>query len=217
MNRMIRKRQNRFLTECRFCLEKDNSKNMISPCVCSGSVAFVHNNCLIKWYIINPDSGIICPICKTDLASETEYPIEEINYFINYSMFIRIDYSVTSIFLWHWIFTMIFFIVHFFYRITLSDYLLLYKNFQIFFHINYLSLLFIIITNIKLKRRYLAMWCTSLRISLIITHGLYFILFRDNLFFGCIADFCCFQYFRHHLDILNELNAKNGMRFITRK
>jgi hypothetical protein len=36
-------------TICRYCLEDDESENLISPCACSGGQKFVHLNCLRRW------------------------------------------------------------------------------------------------------------------------------------------------------------------------
>ena len=34
---------------CRICLENEDSKNLISPCNCTGSQQYVHKECLNKW------------------------------------------------------------------------------------------------------------------------------------------------------------------------
>jgi hypothetical protein len=35
--------------ECRICLEKDKLKNLIRPCLCSGTSKYVHRKCLDEW------------------------------------------------------------------------------------------------------------------------------------------------------------------------
>ena len=52
---------------CRICLEKGNKDNpLISPCLCEGSIKYVHQSCLKKWLIkskIRPELSR-CEICK---------------------------------------------------------------------------------------------------------------------------------------------------------
>ena len=64
----------KFTRECRICLCEDNNKELISPCRCSGSIEFVHRECLNKWrktipYISLRDHTTrvnCCEICHTD-------------------------------------------------------------------------------------------------------------------------------------------------------
>jgi hypothetical protein len=53
---------------CRICYENETEENkMISPCLCQGSVKFVHESCLKTWInnqINNPYEKGICEICK---------------------------------------------------------------------------------------------------------------------------------------------------------
>ena len=57
--------------ECRFCLERGSPASktnpLLSPCICSGSVKYVHKECLGKWRLttLRPDQDLICPLCKT--------------------------------------------------------------------------------------------------------------------------------------------------------
>ena len=52
---------------CRICLEIGNKNNpLISPCLCEGSIKYVHQSCLKKWLIkskIRPELSR-CEICK---------------------------------------------------------------------------------------------------------------------------------------------------------
>ena len=52
---------------CRICFEKGEKNNpLISPCLCEGSIKYVHQNCLKKWLIksnIKPELAK-CEICK---------------------------------------------------------------------------------------------------------------------------------------------------------
>jgi len=55
------------MKQCRFCLEDTvTPKNpLIEPCVCRGSVQFVHLLCLRRWALLEPDENAsTCSICK---------------------------------------------------------------------------------------------------------------------------------------------------------
>ena len=52
---------------CRICLEEGE---LISPCMCAGTTAFVHEACLVKW--LNTSGRTDCEICKY------EYRFEEV-------------------------------------------------------------------------------------------------------------------------------------------
>lgn len=55
------------MNECRICLEDDEVENMISPCRCSGTGGYVHEQCLQKWRqecIGNPEKYNKCELCK---------------------------------------------------------------------------------------------------------------------------------------------------------
>lgn len=46
---------------CRICLQEDVESNLLSPCACRGSCAFVHQNCLLHWILLRKtDSCLIC-------------------------------------------------------------------------------------------------------------------------------------------------------------
>ena len=55
---------------CRICLEEGD---LISPCLCAGTAAFVHEECLIKW--LNVSGRTDCEICKYEFKYEE---VEEI-------------------------------------------------------------------------------------------------------------------------------------------
>lgn len=52
--------------ECRICLDEDDIKNMITPCLCKGSRKYVHRKCLNEWRICsnNEDCKNKCTICN---------------------------------------------------------------------------------------------------------------------------------------------------------
>ena len=59
--------------QCRFCLEDETAPNnsLIEPCICSGSIRYVHIECLRRWARMNPDANsTICNICNTPYSIE---------------------------------------------------------------------------------------------------------------------------------------------------
>lgn len=58
---------------CRICMECDSKDNpLITPCKCSGSVKYIHEECLKTWLIsqdVDIDKGA-CELCKTEFLME---------------------------------------------------------------------------------------------------------------------------------------------------
>ncbi|KAI8874885.1 hypothetical protein K501DRAFT_203770 [Backusella circina FSU 941] len=56
---------------CKICLEKDFNSNLISPCLCKGSIKYIHPHCLADWrkIIIAADGQADqCQLCKQPLT-----------------------------------------------------------------------------------------------------------------------------------------------------
>jgi len=51
------------INECRICLENDSNENLLIPCHCSGTAAYVHRNCLSNWMVIRGTD--LCNICNS--------------------------------------------------------------------------------------------------------------------------------------------------------
>ncbi len=51
---------------CRICLDAEPIQDLIQPCLCSGSMAYVHADCLHRWLeeTTNPENKINCSVCK---------------------------------------------------------------------------------------------------------------------------------------------------------
>ena len=47
---------------CRICLDEDNLENLIQPCDCTGTAAYVHEECLLNWLKVSKRTD--CEICK---------------------------------------------------------------------------------------------------------------------------------------------------------
>ena len=53
---------------CRYCFEDESFAELVSPCNCKGSVAFVHKRCALKWMVA---SGLrVCELCNAEFRYE---------------------------------------------------------------------------------------------------------------------------------------------------
>lgn len=62
------------LSQCRICFESQDKDLLISPCRCSGSMKFVHEECLKLWILSsNPEpKSSSCELCKQAFIIEFE-------------------------------------------------------------------------------------------------------------------------------------------------
>ena len=50
---------------CRICLGNDQVSNLISPCTCTGSQKYVHEECLKTWLLNKKEEDLgYCEVCK---------------------------------------------------------------------------------------------------------------------------------------------------------
>jgi hypothetical protein len=61
--------QNEPIKECRCCKETNNDQNMISPCDCSGSIKYIHRNCLKQW-IETSGNFQTCNVCRVEYSGQ---------------------------------------------------------------------------------------------------------------------------------------------------
>ncbi|KAL1138167.1 hypothetical protein AAG570_009859 [Ranatra chinensis] len=59
-------------TECRYCLMQDKAKNLIAPCLCRGTVKYVHRKCINEW--ISNSGQWHCSVCWLDYARASRRP-----------------------------------------------------------------------------------------------------------------------------------------------
>ena len=203
------------LFPCRYCLDEDCPENLISPCICQGTMKYVHNHCLLRWYSLHPETGLACSICKTECAFENDSPIEK----RLSSEFIKragLEHPFLIIFMYHWIYS--FFCISVFQMEHLGSLRMYYARFQQGFTGMYLLIFSYAVWKIQQKRLYLQKWLFTSRALLIIFHLYTLWLIPKYLWIGGIAgNLCCFQYFYTHIQILEEMNNKTTFRFVTRQ
>lgn len=200
---------------CKICFDPGTAGDpLLQPCFCTGSLAFVHNSCLLKWLNICPSRGLNCTVCLADLAIEYSYPLEripEVSHFdiqIFYRPFFLICCS-------HALF--------FFYCLcapphvaTSEGFFTAYKWFQVILHYIYFSygLKTFAIQN---KKLYMMRWLTAPRIAFLFSHGLLlWSLPITGYAGGVIENFIITYYYHEHFEILHEINSLNKMCFKSR-
>lgn len=96
-------------TICRICLDKGDPNDLIQPCACSGTMAFVHEKCLKTWIQTKNISinRYTCEQCLKHLVVFKKYPQEKfklkifyknkIVYFIEYLFYLSLGFSSSII------------------------------------------------------------------------------------------------------------------------
>ena len=67
--------------QCRFCLDDTETdlNPLIEPCICKGTVRYVHQRCLYHWAIRDPvQNGQRCSICLTPFNTPFVIKLEDI-------------------------------------------------------------------------------------------------------------------------------------------
>ncbi|GMS84727.1 hypothetical protein PENTCL1PPCAC_6902, partial [Pristionchus entomophagus] len=49
---------------CRIC--RDETRPLVTPCLCAGSIAYVHNPCLETW--VQTRNCTLCEVCKVEYS-----------------------------------------------------------------------------------------------------------------------------------------------------
>eukprot|EP00802_Teleaulax_amphioxeia_P003641 Tamp_03644.p2 GENE.Tamp_03644~~Tamp_03644.p2 ORF type:complete len:183 (+),score=28.92 Tamp_03644:2795-3343(+) len=58
---------------CWICYDDDPALGgLVAPCKCSGTVAYVHNDCLVQWLKAKPSSELECSICRAPYTVSKE-------------------------------------------------------------------------------------------------------------------------------------------------
>lgn len=88
--------------QCKICWDTSPLQHLISPCACTGTMRFVHSNCLIEWLHQKGDVTS-CEICKAPL-----------------SVTLPLHKDITFVILCTWIYIFVIVYVPFFYTYFMS-------------------------------------------------------------------------------------------------
>jgi RING-variant domain len=60
---------------CRICFESDGE--LFHPCKCSGTIKYVHTDCVLKWLDLRIEEGCKCELCKEPFLLKYDKPLEK--------------------------------------------------------------------------------------------------------------------------------------------
>ncbi len=198
--------------ECRFCLEEDKVKYLLSPCICSGTGKYVHATCLLKWYIIQPDKGLDCAVCKTRLATrrndtiETIPTAEEIQWWCVSTPFLNLFALNCFVLVMNGILSTNSPKLEFIF----PAYYLIQALVHLFYGAKFLTLL----VKVSQQEKYIIRWSEPTRLCLIVLHGIFLCgIPYTGLLTGTAADICLITYFYEHIEVLKEMNEDARIEF----
>lgn len=192
---------------CRFCLDETNVRGneLISPCACIGSIAFVHEKCLIRWRSMAPSAlADVCQMCRT------HYNV----YHIRIEVLPNEHGFTYQLLICPYIFTFGFKYVCFMFSGLLGPNYMhalhVIHYHQIFFHIFYI-ISFLRKARINNLPQYVIQFRKGYRSFMIVAHILfwYFAYQQENIIFLYLVDIFLPFYWHTHLHCLREINERN--------
>lgn len=192
---------------CRFCLDGGVTKRnpLFTPCLCNGSMKYVHVLCLDKWRVMDMDrNGSYCGLCLAEYTS-TQHPfLEVIPTKDSYSSLLLRMPLVPA------------FILHYMYIIPFSASKEVQQSFtydkyvayQLLFQFSYL-VLFLTQIQVKNKKEYYTHWRQKESLMLFMTHlTLLVSMFTRVGMAGISLDMFLGLYWIRHCQILQNINEK---------
>ena len=200
--------------QCRFCLENDRVCNLVAPCLCKGTSKFIHNDCLMRWYIEKPDKGLVCGTCKIPYARLQLSEMEDLQILQVLLQEYRAFFPFSQILTQHAVF---YSVVFAFYPWYVINPLRWYVGFQGFLHAIYFFGLWQLIQQVKNRRQYLECWKDPFRMVLIGLH-LFFIgtMLKTHALGGISANLCMHLYYFEHFEIVHAINKDHAFVFVSR-
>ncbi len=197
--------------QCRFCLDGDDPKNLITPCSCKGTFKYVHSKCLFQWYEVQPEKGMSCSVCLDELAYRTSCVMECIQK-PDGLLGVSLHKPFSMCLVYHLIY------IYIFHTALGLPSRSTYAIFQGGLHGFYLYGLGFLISHVKNRALYREEWITKARIVLLLLH-VYLLasIERTGWLGGIAADMCLPVYFYEHYIILQSFNSNYRIEFISKK
>ena len=196
--------------ECRFCLQTDEKQNLLAPCMCKGTYKYVHNACLLQWYIQSPTRGDRCNVCSYIYKQDKQSALEG---WESTSLFVALHlfHPFPMILFSHWFY----FTILSYVRIQSSD--LLYTIYQLLFHAAMSFEFLYAVYRVQNRHAYAIEWRRLPRPLLPMIHSyLLLILPTTGVLGGIAANMCMVYYFYEHRYILRYLNENRRLQFLSR-
>ena len=208
-------RTRRMQYQCRFCLEDDLQKNLISPCACTGSGRYIHSKCAYNWYKHNPSKGLSCQVCQQQLATRFSMTLEK-HAFEGLFYWKWIQRPVIFINLFHWAFYCVSVAIDMNSRKGLPYSNQLYVYFQVLYHLYFMYMLYLCITAVQNRTIYWTYWYKTTRMAIPLAH-LFFLaaMVHQKILAGLSADICLMYYAMEHTEILDTMNRNCKIEFIS--
>lgn len=136
------------LDVCRIChCESEPGAPLISPCICSGSLKWVHQACLQQW--IKSADTKSCELCKFDFSMTTKIkPFRKVGDSNFYILFFLLYFDFFFLLYFYLIFL---YFIFFTFILIFTYFLFILIFFDIFYICFYFYLLFSVIWNSKIK------------------------------------------------------------------
>jgi hypothetical protein len=196
--------------QCRFCLENDEKQNLLNPCLCKGSSKYVHNQCLVNWYIHDPTKGVKCGVCT---YMYTMKPLQRLEVWQPVSLFVHIHlyYPLPAILCTHWAYMFLLSCMN------IDFYIPMYLVYQYFWHLIMASSYVHTLQGVENRRQYALHWTRDMRLFLPIVHSYFLcIIPKAGLIPGVAANMCMIYYFYEHYKVLNAMNQNRRIEFVSR-
>jgi len=193
--------------QCRFCLgENANLRNpFLTPCLCKGSIKFVHLRCLNTWRNNNTEKNYtLCTLCHSVYTIPTEYAIEDIPH-VKY-FFIVLNHPILTNIALHYVWML--------YAVSIFadniDILTSYRNYQILYHIYYLSSV-VRHFHVNKQERYFNAWRKEYRMVFFPLYGYIVILSAGSIFSftWILSSIVITMFWNIHCHILAEMNKED--------
>lgn len=204
--------------QCRFCLEDDTEQNLISPCLCIGTGRYVHAKCMFQWYTYSPSKGSVCQVCKSQLATRKSYGPEKHAFEgIQYwkwiqcpSMFIILVQYICN-------YIRAFFNINFRMETPQLNTMSIYS--QCIYHVYMIWMMYLCISIVYSRRAYWAYWYRTSRMAIPLAHCFFLVALSIQKglseLAGLSADICLMYYVMEHTQILNHMNRRSRIEFIS--
>lgn len=192
---------------CRFCLDSATTKRnpFIAPCLCNGSMKYVHLMCLDQWRAMDMDkNGSQCGLCLEEYTS-TQHPSLEIIPSKDSCSSLLLRMPLLPAFAIHYLYVIRFSIDNSIqHTFTYNKYI----TYQTLFQITYL-VLFITQIQVKNKKEYLMQWRQQKSLMLFMTHiALFISMLNGANMAGISLDMFLGLYWIRHCQILQNINDK---------
>jgi hypothetical protein len=201
--------------QCRFCLEEDLQRNLISPCRCSGSGRYIHAKCAYNWYKHNPSKGLSCQVCQAELATRFSHKLEK--HAFEGTLYWRwIQHPAVIVNLLHWGFYVVSVIIDVNSRKGLPYSNEVYLGFQAVYHAYVARMIYLCVIAVENRRMYWTYWYRTSRMAIPLAH-IFFIaaIYYQKILGGLSADICLMYYLMEHTEILELMNRSAKIEFVS--